>query len=203
MHYTIKIKSILFQSLLLSLVLVLSACGGGGGGDNNGGSSVSVLTVSGGTVALDGNYKSQCHLSSDGLAYLLFSLAISGNNLVLTLDSYLNTNTNCIGTPVASDSAGFNISATTTTIATSGWVDGTNGIISPPNASDASGPLSNNESVTVLNFTVTSAGIIFTLGQTGQTFFVVDDTGAMPVMYFSDGYPGNSLVETIPTYYKQ
>ena len=188
--------------------LLLSACGGGGGDGDNGSSGlpsggVSVLTVSGGTVPLDGTYQSQCHLSDDGLAYLVFTLAITGNNVVMTADAYSNTNTTCTGAPLQTQNAGFNLIATSTAISTTGWTDGNSGIIAPPFAADGSGPLSNMESVTLVNYTVTSAGIIFTLGETGQIFFVFDDTDAMPVMYLSDSYPSTSLVETVPTYVKQ
>ena len=192
----IRIISALFVSLIL-----LSACGGSSSGDDNASNSISVLTVSGGTITLDGNYVSQCHLSDDGQAYLVFSLGISGSNLVMTLDAY--TNSNCDGAPVQSQSAGLSLTATSTTISTTGWTNGNSVIISPPNASDASGQLSDIESVTLLEYTVTSSGIIFTQGQTGQTFVVIDDTSTMPVLYFSDGYPATSLVETIPTYVKQ
>jgi hypothetical protein len=145
-----------------------------------------VLTISGGMVALTGNYQSEggCHASSGG-GSTRETLEVSGNQW--HYDSADYSSGDCTGVAVDSSSIDATI-VVAGTAAITGWVDSSEAPEVAPPALDGSGPLSDTESYTNLTLTITAvvnnAGI--SVGDTADIYYIVDDTGATGLKLWRD-----------------
>ncbi len=183
----ISLKSLMIVSASLAL---LNGCSSDT--TTTGGNPISVISVSGVMVSLDGSYSTDCVDRSleGGSDYYKSTKTISGSSLVGRSAEYSDsacTAETDFGTVEGTISAG-NISAIT------GWIGITGGA---PTASDGSGPLSDTEAVTLLTVTVTAvsgfnAGL--PLGTAIPVFYVVDDTGVKNIHYEDDDAFGGSTL---------
>lgn len=163
---------------------------------------ISVIAVSGATVTLDGTYTSGCVDRSleGGSGYYLDSGTITGSSLNVSAAEYSDaacTVETDSGTLTGTLSVG-------STSAISGWTG--NGS-SAPIASDASGPLSNTEAVTLLtlkNISGTGFNAGIPAGFELALFYVVDDTGAKKVLYEDDdAFGGSTLAKNVGGFVEQ
>jgi len=166
------------------------------------GNSVSIVTISGGTHELNGTYTTGCH--GDGDDSVEEILVYSGTTWNYTSTLYMNV-ADCSGTGIPSTlkatiSAGAELAIT-------GWVDGTGSSATAPGAEDSVTTITDTEAFTPLSLTITEVGGAFagqiTVGFTTQLFYIVDDTGANPVLYRDDDYEDNSLEAGIYDPYTQ
>ncbi len=177
------IKKTILGTLVVSSVL-MSACGGGSSSSGTPAqTSMVVATVSGGTHTLDGTYTSACY-TPDGINGQIDSAAITGNQWVNSAMVYTGDIT-CAVAPDVSTLTGTLSESTQGNVALSGWKN--NNI---PTAADASGPLSANETVTVMGLEITAkTGTYFSsvpVGYTTHTFYVVDDTALPNITLYRD-----------------
>ncbi|MDH5423748.1 MAG: hypothetical protein OEY29_01990 [Gammaproteobacteria bacterium] len=163
-------------------------------------SAISVLSISGAMVSLDGTYDTGCVDRSleGGSGYYRDTTIISGNILSNSGAEYSDSACTLDEVPGALTGS----IAVTGTTAITGWTgagDMTGAFI--PEAADGSGPIGTSESVTTLAVTVSSAtgynaGIPANFA--APIFFVVDDTGAKKVLYEDDDYfSGSTLANNI------
>ena len=137
------------------------------------GDAVEIVTVNGLMHTLFGHYFTPCYETGtgDSVSELLSINDATWSNAV---DVYADV-TDCSNTPVESTLTATIIKGET--IAITGWIDGP-----APIAADSSAPLSDSESVTTIDFTVTAkTGAFFssdTVGDKRTIFFVADDTDA-------------------------
>ena len=190
-----------FKQLLVLSVILLVGCGG----DDDPGSvaSLHAATISGGTIAMDGTYVSNCHYSAGAGRYLLLYLNVSGSSISQSADAFATNDASCSGSIFGSESAQLEAAETTTTITTSGWVDSSGIAATAPLAGDGQMILSDNEPASVFNMTAKTTSLVYTAGQKFSNFIVVDDSGSKPILHFSHNYPTDLTVETDPVYTKQ
>lgn len=180
--------------LLAGLVLLLSACA-----SDDDFTPLYGTTISGNNLELSGTYTSNCHLT-DSLDYIILTLQINGTKINQSAVVY--TDSSC-SSALGSDSVVLEASETGTTITTANWVDANGNVVSAPMAGDSSGPLSDNETASVFNVKALTTGLIFTAGQTFQSFIVIDDTGSKTILHFAHSYPATLSAETDPVYTRQ
>ncbi len=176
------IKKTILGTLVASSVL-MSACGGSGSSNVPAQTSMVVATVSGGTHTLDGTYTSACY-TPDSINGQVDSVEITGNQWVNSATVYTG-DTTCAVVPDVSTLTGTLSESAQGDVALSGWKN--NNI---PTAADASGPLSANETVTVMGLEITAkTGTYFSsvpIGFTTHTFYVVDDTALPNITLYRD-----------------
>ena len=150
--------------------------------------NIKVITVSGETVILDGTLARPCDTrpAGEGGNDYLITESISGLSGVLTEFSYTSIDGSCTG----AETVDVVIDVTFTrgdVMAITGWLDLDETIAPAPSAQDASGPLSDNESVTSLTLTIdliTPPDPGTPVGTEVPWFYVVDDTvPSAPVLY--------------------
>ena len=171
----------MFKKLILILTFagLISACSS----DSTsvvilpGGTPIEIVTVSGVMHTLNGTYISLCNKlgASESRSDTLRVFDETWEN---TADVY--TADNCTGTAAVSTLTATMVKGAD--IAITGWVDGT---ATAPMAQDGSGSLSDNETVTKIELTITEVtGAQFSLAKVGDLatiFYVADDTNADPV----------------------
>jgi hypothetical protein len=178
------IKKTILGTLVASSVL-MSACGGGSSSSNTPSTQTSMIvaTVSGGTHTLSGTYTSACY-TPDGINGQVDSAEISGSQWVNSAMVYTGDIT-CAVAPDVSTLTGTLSDSTQGTVALSGWKNS-----NIPTAADASGPLSANETVTLMGLEITAkTGTYFSsvpIGYTTHTFYVVDDTASPSITLYRD-----------------
>jgi hypothetical protein len=207
----------LFNKLLPSIIpiLLLSACGGGGGGtppaDNNTTppppAALEVMNVSGTTTVLDGTWQSPClTLGTDSERS---TMTISGTTMTTKSDSWTG-NTSCAGVATTTTSSTATGTVNPSAAAIAGWdtldlVSLATSTATAPNAADGSGPLSDNEPFSIIDYTVTAStgSQAPAVGSTGTSAYVVDDTGAYPILYQLWTDPAVGAVALVNVYYEK
>jgi len=162
----------------------------------------SIITISNQQMALSGTFISNCHLDPTGTGYLILSLTtITSTVATVSATAYIDS---MCATSIAVTSANLSLDSIGNVISTAGWLDETGTVQTPPLKSDGSGTLAESESATLLNLTAltTSSLLNITQGDKIQLYFVVDDTGATPILYPKSSFSSNS-VSTSPYYTKQ
>lgn len=168
------------------------------------GTPVEIVTVTGGMHTLNGSYLSLCYtLSPSGSRR--DTLQVNDETWTNTANVY--TSADCSGTAAVSTITATMVKGSE--IAITGWVDGT---ATAPLAQDGSAPLSDNETVTKVDLTITEVtGIQFSptkVGDLTTIFYVADDTNADPVtghdtyLYRDDDADVNSDASTANPLFK-
>jgi len=198
----------MFKKLILILTFagLISACSS----DSTsvvilpGGTPIEIVTVSGVMHTLNGTYISLCNKlgASESRSDTLRVFDETWEN---TADVY--TADNCTGTAAVSTLTATMVKGAD--IAITGWVDGT---ATAPLAQDGSAPLSDNETVTKIDLTVTEVtGTQFSPAKAGDQatiFYVADDTNADPTtglntyLYRDDDAGVNSDASTENPFFK-
>ncbi|MDH5388338.1 MAG: hypothetical protein OEY06_07805 [Gammaproteobacteria bacterium] len=164
------------------------------------GSPISVITISGSTVSLDGSYSTGCvdRTLEGGSGWYKDDMTIAGSTLNTSSAEYSDiacTVETGAGTVEATLAVG-------TDSAITGWIGaGDAGGTFIPTASDGSGPLGLTEAVTMLTATVVSGtgwNASLPAGTVIDLFYVVDDTGTNKVLYEDDdAFGGSTLANNI------
>lgn len=148
---------------------------------------IMVTGASGAKVNLTGTWKTDCYFSDDEGADIQESVVFSGSTVTYTNTKYTSTDTSC--TTGASVALSYSAAVTTgNEWRITEWQNGSEEIIVGPEASDASGPLADDQLYTGLSYTFTSLVGIEDVS-VGDTFFfvyVVDDTGSPSIIYRGD-----------------
>ena len=194
-----KIKEHLISHFGVIIIVALGTIsiigsGGGGNGDDPPAAPL-VLAVSGAEISLDGTWMRPCE-SGGGVDNDTGNTHVfSGASVIITEYSYTSTDGSCTGTETVDRV--FDVTFSTGAVtAITGWVDFSGTTVSPPQAQDGSGALSNTESVTSLTYTVNSDTGGIPPGTQADKFFVVDDTltGTL-VMYDKDDSGQVALID--------
>jgi len=196
---------VLTNTILSSTLILLTACGGGGGGGGGGGSigpvptSLEIPNISGTTTVLENTLRTTCLAS--GSDSMLSVINFNADTVTVTNLLWVG-NTTCSGSPSAID--GYSGTATVDSFGATitDWatlsIDINNMAVlsgaGSPDAMDGSGPLSAVEPFSVINIDVTSitGNPGLDVGAKVSYGFVVDGTGATPVLYgvFNDNVLG-------------
>lgn len=194
MKFSVSIKTL----MITGIVAVLSACNGGGGapaapaGGNNQPLPLTVYTESGGTIELQGIWVSGCIVSGAD-SYRDTIDVVNSGEITFTTETWIG-NTSCTGAvdissfTVAVDNPGSMSGTTVAGWATlDGW-DLTGAILSPaaePMAADGTRTLAPDATANVIMATVTSisGNPMVDIGNAISVAYVIDDTGALPVLY--------------------
>jgi len=172
-----------FKFLALPIILSLGACSSSSTGTNSL-DSLDIISISGKTISLDGSYVYCKTINVDPPLSEEYAMDFSGTNLSITQTEL--SSLDCSGTSLGEN---FSLTATISKgdiAAIEGWVNRNDEPTKPPLADNGTGPLSNNETVTLLNTTITDSTDITDIGITFELFFVVDDTGDVPLLYEDD-----------------
>lgn len=189
----------IIRVLAVLFVVALSACKVEP--DIGGNSPLSVLTVSGIQVSLDGSYTTGCRTKS-GID-VVEGVVINGTTWSYARSSYSTNDGSCAAGETLAATVIATISAPGSTSAITGWTD--SGVATAaPTAVDLSGPLSDTESYTVLSLTTAAAtgGGAYTLAAMGDSvsfYYIVDDTGLANVMYIPDFDAANHMLSATPS----
>lgn len=183
--------------IVVLLVLALPACND----PSKINSSVSVITVSGAQVSLNGTYTTGCRTKSG--VDVIEGIVINGGTWTYARDSYTTSDGSCGGTATTASSIIATLSSSGAAGAIAGWSD--SGVTATaPTAADSSGPLSNTESYTVLTLTataVTGTGA-YTLASAGDTvncYYIFDDTGLPNRLYIPDFNAVDHMLSATPS----
>jgi hypothetical protein len=190
------VKAMIKKNILGTLVassVLMSACVGGSSSSNTPPTQTSmvVATVSGGTHTLNGTYTSACY-SPDGSNGQVDSAEITGSQWMNIVKFYTG-DPSCTVAPDVSTLTGTLTESIQGNVALSGWN------YSIPTAADGSGPLSANETVTLMDLEITAiTGTYFSvpIGYTTPTFYVVDDTASPSITLYRD-----DIVDTVTPNY--
>lgn len=166
------------------IALNLQACGGDD--DPASSSPISIMGVDGMMTSIEGVWKRPCVTDSTDVVW---SHTFSGSVLTIEETTYTTTDASCGGTATVANTYVATVSVGDT-IAITGWVDGMGSATTAPTAIDASGALSDTESVTALTTTFTSStntGAI-AVGDAFSAFYVLDNTGTPNLMYGEDDF---------------
>jgi hypothetical protein len=147
------------------------------------GGSISITTVTGAKHVLNGTYTTGCH--DDGGDFVDEVVVFSGTTWSYTQTQYTDAACTTGGTP---GSATATVSASADSAIT-GWRDGS-GPATAPTAADNVTVITDTEAFTQLRLTITDVGGFFvgaiTVGEAENFFYIVDDTGAKPILYRDD-----------------
>lgn len=180
--------------LITPILLMLAGCSSNSndstdnGMNNEAAGPVMIIAVSGNMIDLTGTWETACRTDMTEGTDTDEEIVFDDDTETYNHYSYTSSDGSCTGTQSVDYGHAATVVADTSNSAITGWRNGMGDPAAAPTAADNSGPLSDTEAFTNLEFTLTSLNNIsdVAVGDTVNFVYVVDDTGATPIIYRGD-----------------